>query len=166
MNRENFIDMFNDLIKRYRSKTTFETDDYYNQVRYLPDHVLDNLRVKIIESCDYLPKPAELKKIAREFKTPYQKPDPPDINYDNCIKHPDKPVYKSLVDPYACKKCYEEKLEYLRKTKSPDLERYENGPLAIVETMENGPLIKTLFSLCEKYGIEKPEIVRHLQNKS
>ncbi len=109
MNREKFLDMFNILVDTYKPKVLFDTDDYYNQVRYLPDDVLKTLRSRIVEQCGFLPKPAELKKIAQEFQTPYVKKEHPDINYDDCFCG--KPVYNAMIDPYRCKECYEKDQE-------------------------------------------------------
>ena len=106
MNRERFLDMFNKLIGLYGAKKTFDADDYYHQVQYLPDSVLDKIKARIIEQCEYLPKPAELKKIAKEFALPFTvKQSNPDINYDNCWCG--EPVYNSHVEAYLCKHHYE-----------------------------------------------------------
>lgn len=122
MDRESFREIINYLIDRFNPRSTFELDDYYDQVKYIPNDLIKDLRKKIIESCEYFPKPAELKKIAQEFKLPYTKPLDVRINYDNCIIHQDKPVYKSIEDPYYCKECHEEK----KKNRERQHEQYKD----------------------------------------
>lgn len=110
MERDTFRKILNYLIDKFQPRVTFEFDDYFDQVMYVPESYAKDLRKKIIEECDYFPKPAELRKIAKDYKIPYQQPTQhPNINYDNCMVHHDRPVYKSLADPYSCKECFEHK---------------------------------------------------------
>lgn len=92
MDRDKFILMLNELLDTYNPKTRFGFDDYYNQVKYLRDNDIPRLRARIIENCEYFPKPAELKKIADEFRPQKTVGDKPrEVSYCFCgnIVHED-----------------------------------------------------------------------------
>lgn len=129
---------------KYQSKTKFEADDYYNQVKFLPESSLEPLREKIIASCDYLPKPAELKRISKDLGfQPVKKKEHPDINFDNCITVKcNQPVYKSLSNPYYCKKC-SEMLDTRTKKATSDLKQL-GYPVGQTSSGSDKPLKKLL----------------------
>ena len=142
MNRESFLDMFKELAKSYGAKKVFEPDDYYGMVKYVPTAKLDDLRKRIIEECEYLPKPSELKKIAYEFNTrttPYEAEDP-------CISC----GLPAQEGSYYCKKCAELHEEYIEKVHKSFI---ANGyPVDQVNIHKHSELDERLKQLIERYG--------------
>lgn len=158
MDREKFVVLLKKLEDKYPpSRSNFTTDDYYKQIQYLNDNCLDKLEDRIMEQCHSFPSTKQLYTIGLEFRMPFQKKEHPDINYDNCSVYYDNgdicgmPVYKSAVDPYKCKKHYEQHLQYLKDTHcTPEaIDYYENGPRRMPDTEEYQPLRKTLEGLKE-----------------
>jgi len=55
-----------------------------------------------MEECEFMPKPALLRKFYYELKTPYEKENIHGANMDNCIIC-GKPVYNAMKDAWHCK---------------------------------------------------------------